>query len=244
MRRTFEAMGTIVSLDLDGPLPLEVLSAAETAVHGVDATFSLYRADSPLSRIAAGELRLEDAPEAVRDEYARAVGWREATSGWFTPHRPDGVLDLSGTVKAVALAAASDLLAAAGGVGMLGIGGDIALVGSAGPRVIGVVDPEDRSRVLTALRVDGSRRAVATSGSAERGDHIWSRLGVSDIRQATVVADDIVTADVLATAIVAAGSTHLDDLTARFDVDVLVVTGDGLLATPGLRLATRAAASA
>jgi thiamine biosynthesis lipoprotein len=49
-----------------------------------------------------------------------------------------------------------------------------------------------------------------------------------------VIADDIVTADVLATAIVAAGPSGLDDVTARFDIDALVVTTEGLLATPRL----------
>jgi thiamine biosynthesis lipoprotein len=51
-----------------------------------------------------------------------------------------------------------------------------------------------------------------------------------------VVADDIITADVLATAIISGGSTALDDLTARFNVDVLTVDREGCLrATPGMR---------
>jgi thiamine biosynthesis lipoprotein len=102
------------------------------------------------------------------------------------------------------------------------------------PWSIGIVDPDDRDRLLADHRLLGSRRAVATSGSAERGDHIWTRFGSTDVRQATVIADDIVTADVLATAIVAAGPSGLDDVTARFDIDALVVTTEGLLATPRL----------
>jgi thiamine biosynthesis lipoprotein len=57
----------------------------------------------------------------------------------------------------------------------------------------------------------------------------------------SVAAQDIVTADVLATAIVAGGRPTLDAVTARWDVDVLAVADDGgLLATPGFR-APRAA---
>lgn len=88
------------------------------------------------------------------------------------------------------------------------------------------------------------RLALATSGSAERGDHIWT-VGVRrgggaprrpDFVQVSVAASDIDTADVLATAIVAGGRTTLDTVTARWDVDVLVVAHDGaLLATPGFR---------
>jgi thiamine biosynthesis lipoprotein len=105
---------------------------------------------------------------------------------------------------------------------------------------IGVVDPFDRAALVCAVVLRGERRAVATSGSAERGDHIW--LGgdpaQADFVQATVIANDIVTADVLATAIVAAGRAGLDDLCDRWPIDVLTVDREGwMLATPGFRAA-------
>jgi thiamine biosynthesis lipoprotein len=57
-----------------------------------------------------------------------------------------------------------------------------------------------------------------------------------DFAQVSVAAADIITADVLATAIVAGGRATLDSVTARWDVDVLAVAHDGaLLATPGFR---------
>jgi thiamine biosynthesis lipoprotein len=50
----------------------------------------------------------------------------------------------------------------------------------------------------------------------------------------SVAAADILTADVLATAIVSGGRAALDEFAERFDVDVLAVQRDGsLLATPG-----------
>jgi thiamine biosynthesis lipoprotein len=58
-----------------------------------------------------------------------------------------------------------------------------------------------------------------------------------------VVADDIVTADVLATAIVAGGEEMLTEACARWDIDVLAVQTDGgLRATPGFRAALAEAA--
>jgi thiamine biosynthesis lipoprotein len=231
MRHTFATMGTVASLHLDTAVDDATLREVEQIFARHEATFSLYRDDTPAAALARGELTLEDAPSAVREEYARAVEWRTATSGWFTPHRPDGVIDLDGTIKAVALQEAAARLDSADAEGLLGVGGDIVRLGT-GPRTVGVVDPDDRSRLL-ADPVLANRRAIATSGSSERGDHIWSALGRSDIRQATVLADDIVTADVLATAIVAAGSAEAGDLLDRFDVDALLVTADGLRATPG-----------
>jgi thiamine biosynthesis lipoprotein len=50
----------------------------------------------------------------------------------------------------------------------------------------------------------------------------------------SVIADSIVTADVLATAIISGGQVSLDDSTARWPIDVLVVRRNGeLLASPG-----------
>ena len=56
----------------------------------------------------------------------------------------------------------------------------------------------------------------------------------------SVAAADIVTADVLATAIVAGGSPMLDLAAEGWDIDVLAVRSDGeVLATPGFRARLR-----
>lgn len=230
MRTAFEAMGTVVSISTQTEVAPRVLDAVRRVFEDYDETFSLYRPSSPLSALVRGELILEAAPESVRDEYARALEWRTRTHGWFTPHRPDGAIDLSGTIKAVAADAARGLLEDAGAAGLLGAGGDIVAFGG-GAHSVGIVDPGERTRLLADIVLPAGR-AIATSGSAERGDHIWSRLGATDVVQASVLADDIVTADVLATALVAAGSAGRDDLLDAFDVDALIVTRDGLLATP------------
>ncbi|HZW42092.1 MAG TPA: hypothetical protein VFE99_07300, partial [Agromyces sp.] len=65
---------------------------------------------------------------------------------------------------------------------------------------------------------------------------IWTPPGAgpAEFVQVSVAATDILTADVLATAIVAGGRPALDEFADRFPIDVLAVLGDGsLLATPG-----------
>ena len=79
-------------------------SEVEGVFDELDRRFSLYRDDSELNRIAARQLRLVDASEELREAYATAIAWRRETRGVFTPHRPDGVIDLSGVVKAMASA--------------------------------------------------------------------------------------------------------------------------------------------
>jgi thiamine biosynthesis lipoprotein len=245
MRHTFTTMGTVASVELPESVEHSI-GAIESVFRDYDEKFSLYRHDSELSRIASGELRLGDASAWMVDTYAEALTWRGRTAGAFSPHRPDGVIDLNGLVKAQAIRDAGRVLGAANADRWcINVGGDVLVCdpGAGRPWDIGIVDPMDRTSLLTAIALTGNRRAIATSGAAERGDHIWRGGSTStpDFQQVTVVADDIVTADVLATAIMAGGFDALDDLSAAFPVDVLTVdTGGHLLATPRLQLRTLA----
>ncbi|HMH59285.1 MAG TPA: FAD:protein FMN transferase [Galbitalea sp.] len=229
----FETMGTVVSIEPPLKVPeIEALFAS------YNERFSLYRSDSELSRIADGSLRLADASSELRNAYSLALEWRSLTAGVFTPHRPDGIIDLSGIVKALAIEAAGHVLAEDGDW-IINVGGDVLTSGQAA--TVGITDPFDRTQLLTSARLGGSRRAVATSGSSERGDHIWGGRGFA---QVTVVANEIVTADVLATAIVAGGVDTLNASTSGWDIDVLAIDPAGnLFATPGFTVSIAAAAA-
>jgi thiamine biosynthesis lipoprotein len=222
-------MGTMVSLEIDHPIELPGLVAC---FDRYDETFSLYRPDSELSRVASGELALTDASAELRDAYSAAIDWRSVTSGAFTPNRPDGVVDLDGIVKALAIDEAGRLLGPSRWC--LNVGGDVLVNGDGW--TVGVVDPDDRGALLCSFRLESPRRAIATSGVSERGEHVWGRT--ADFAQVTVIADDIVTADVLATAILAGGAAFRDTASARRPVDLATVTRDGRIEmTPGARAA-------
>lgn len=252
---TFRCMGTIVSLTVPAA-PADWTAAAAAALAAatgvverlfleLDARFSLYRPDSEASRLARGELSPGEVSQDFRSRYAEAAEWRLLTEGAFTPERPDGVPDLSGLVKGLAIKEAGAALQSLGlGDWCLNAGGDVLaagspLVGGRAPWQAGIVDPQDRRTLFAAYPLGGSTGAgaLATSGSTERGDHIWtSGTGVSVFRQVSVAAADIVTADVLATAIVAGGVPMLNRATGGWDVAVLAVRNDGgILATPGFR---------
>lgn len=201
----------------------------------VNEKYSLYRDDSEISAVARGDISLAEASEELREEYARALEWREKTDGAFTPHRPDGVIDLSGTIKAVAIESAAKLLTDAGFVNFsVNVGGDLTTSGDQAANetgwITGIVDPQDRGTVIAAVRLNAEFPAMATSGSGERGEHIWLRPETTkDFVQATVIAEDIITADVLATAIIAGGQATLDQITQNFVVAVMTVASDGAL---------------
>jgi len=242
MRHVFVTMGTVVSLDVSAADPAAPLELIERVFADADARFSLYRDDSELSRINAGGSALLDASQELREAYELASDWRVRTSGAFTPTRPDGLLDLNGVVKALAMHDAGCVLDAAGCRDWtLVVGGDLLASGfgpGGAPWVTGIVDPADRTALLCAIELRDPRRAMATSGTAERGDHIWMAGMAPEYLQVTVVADDILTADVLATAIVAGGESMLRAACERWDIDVLTVgSAAELTATPGFRAA-------
>ncbi|TDT74636.1 thiamine biosynthesis lipoprotein [Arthrobacter sp. AG258] len=252
--RTFECMGTVISLTMpvgmaaEGQPRLDELAAATAVVERLfrelDETFSLYRPDSEASRLARGELTLRTASAQMRERYAEAHDWRLRTEGAFTPERPDGVLDLSGIVKGHAIReAGTSLLALGRRDWCLNAGGDVLVSGSPRPGSTepwkaGIVDPADRRTLITgyALGAGGQHAALATSGSAERGEHIWRLGGGTEFVQVTAAAADIVTADVLATAIVSGGMPMLNLAADSWDVAVLAIRADGsMLATPAFR---------
>jgi thiamine biosynthesis lipoprotein len=79
---------------------------------------------------------------------------------------------------------------------------------------VGITDPHRPGQVLTVAELaDG---AVATSGTAERGAHIWDpRTGraASDVVQVTVIGPSLTWADGYATAAMALGPQAYDWLT-------------------------------
>lgn len=227
----FAAMGTMVSVHSVRPLPRAVEDAVMGAFVVLEERFSLWRPDSEASAVARRETGVTDTSETYRLVYELAVRWRARTQGAFTPHRPDGVIDLSGIVKALALDAARDVLVSAGFADWcLNAGGDVLTdgVGPDGrPWVVGIVDPAERGALLSRVTAGAGRRAVATSGIAERGEHVWRIGSDGTFVQVSVAADDIVTADVLATAILAAGPDALTLAHDIADIDVLACTADG-----------------
>jgi thiamine biosynthesis lipoprotein len=233
-------MGTVVSIRLaqtepDDSRAVNAVAAAAEVFEEFNARFSLYLEESELSRISRGELALADSSIEMREAYARAIDWRSRTNGDFTPHRPDGVIDLNGTIKAEAIEAAARILREHGFNDFsLNCGGDVLVSGKpeSGSWVTGIVDPGPNNTLLSAVQHTDEWCAIATSSITERGEHIWSRPETATdaiFTQVSVVAENIVTADVWATAIMAGGQRALDLAVVTDKLAVLAVTRDGEL---------------
>lgn len=200
-------------------MPVSVLARADTArdpdvaqavaavfaeLREVDDRFSPYRYDSEISRVARGELALADCCADVQEVAHRCEVANALTGGLFDATRPDGRWDPSGLVKGWATERAMRHLAAARGPDWcLNCGGDVIATAPSGqPFVVGIADPADPTRVIA--RIPCTLGAVATSGTAARGAHLYDprtgRPADLALRAVTVAGPSLETADMIATA--------------------------------------------
>lgn len=247
-----QCMGTVFRFagrtELDQPAFDEAIFRACATLHAADEIFSLYKPESPLSRLARGETSVADCPPVVDQIWDACEGWEKITDGWFKAFTPQHTFDPSGLVKTWAAREAARVLEQAGVKDFaLNAGGDVWLADSLIPGVnwciaiskpITIASPD--AGVLTVFDLNNTgMRAVATSGSAERGNHIWNPKNPDAVQnelvQVTVIADDLVRADVWATAAFAEGARAIERLNREPDLEALFVFADGQLAgTDGL----------
>jgi FAD:protein FMN transferase len=212
VRRIEHVMGMPVIVDVrDGHVREEALDEVFAWLHEVDARFSTYKPDSEICRIDRRELPLGEAHVDVRDviDHCERL-WRE-TGGYFDLRAgPDGALDPSGLVKGWSVDRAAAILEEAGAANYaVNAGGDIRLRGGALPDTcwrIGIQHPLERDRI--AAVVETRDLAVATSGTYERGEHVFdphTHRPPTGLLSVTITGPDLATADAYATAAFAMG---------------------------------------
>ena len=250
---TASIMGTVMSLAAPGGTDAELFAAAAaaafTGLRHADEVFSPFKPDSPVSQIRDGRLPLaglgaHPAGAEIREILAVCASLKSRSGGafdaWAVGDPP--VFDPCGAVKGWAAERASAVLAAHGLTRhSLGAGGDIRVRGGSGegPWRVGITDPHRPGRILAVAELaDG---AVATSGSAERGVHVWdprSRRPASPLAQVTVIGPSLTWADGYATAAMALGVQAygwLVGLAERTGYQALTVDQEtGIWWTPGM----------
>ena len=250
-RRAFVAqvMGLPVSVHVRGPAArgADVEAAVEAlfdALRADDALFSTWKADSEVSRIRRGQLLLTDADARVRHVAALCEEATRRTGGSFDAWLPDAdgvrVFDPTGLVKGWAVERATGALVER----LAELGPHDVLVSAGGDVLvhcertdtpdwrIAIEDPRDRSRTL--LTVPLRRGAVATSGTAARGNHIVdpaTGAPPAGLLSATVIGPELTWADVYATAAFVRGSGALAWLSGLAQHAGVVVTAEGAVRT-------------
>jgi thiamine biosynthesis lipoprotein len=231
-RHAEPVMGTIVSFEVRprGTAPDHAWAAISDAcrvLHHADDVFSVYRPDSPLTRLRRRELTLTECPPDVAAVLALCQTAREQSGGWFDPWAMPGGVDPTGLVKGWAAREAATALRNAGvAAGLVNAAGDIAVFGRPAGRQgwrVGIRSPDAPDRLLCVVDADG---AVATSGSYERGDHVLDAgtgCPATAAVSATVCGPDLAFADAFATGLLSAGEAGFDPL-VRAGYEALIVT--------------------
>jgi FAD:protein FMN transferase len=229
-RRHAQVMGTVASFHVHGAVEPQradlAIDAALAELERLEQMFSTFRPTSQISRVNAGQLDLLDCSPEVIDVLDACAWLAHASDDAFTIHR-NGRLDPAGFVKGWAAERAGDVLTAHGIENFyLSVGGDLMMRGTpdgctaADGWAIAIVDPTGRGAtctdaagdhaVVASITVHGG--AVATSGTAERGDHLWAGDGSPAVQWAsvTVLGPSLTWADAFATTACAIGEHGLD----------------------------------
>lgn len=233
--RTVEhVMGLPVSVDVRGGDAAvdAALRDGFAWLHEVDARFSPFRSDSEATRFGRGEVAVHQLSADLAEVLGIAERYEVLTDGAFRSRIGERGLDLCGVVKGWAIHRLADQLSAAGAANFcVNAGGDVVTSGEPGPGRrwrVGIRHPLRGDRMCATLSIGSA--AVATSGNYERGEHIFDgRTGrpASGLLSITVVAPDLTTADITATAAFALGRPGIAWAAGQAGCLVFAVTDDG-----------------
>ena len=220
VRKRYEihVWGTVLFLDLGSASISEAamdtaVDSVKSFVYEVDEVFSTYKDGSFVSRLRRGEISIDACPADLQEVWNLCAVARDLTGGAFDPWAVAGGFDPSGSVKGWAADRVAQILVDAGcediqvnAAGDLTLRGGVTENGIVGPWKIGVVNPDNRQEVLRIFEINNG--AIATSGTYERGAHIFDpATGTIAIgaKSATALGPDGGLADALATALMVAG---------------------------------------
>ena len=240
-------MGTVFLFQIQDPLPPDELKRqCEVAVEileEADQTFSLYKPESEISRIVRGELAWERASGVQRTIRDLAANWQDSTHSFFNP-RSGNEYDPSGLVKGWAAQNSAQFLEANGIRNFtLNAGGDIYLSSGLEKSILTRVGLSNLKpiasehagvSIVLELAYTGYQ-AVATSGTSERGEHVWRSGSNANFQQVTVVSKDLISADVWATALLSGGNKAWE-LFLNQDEDLIgfgVFENGAIVSSPG-----------
>lgn len=171
----------------------------------VDEVFSTYKSNSEISRINNGTLLLKNANKDVQDIFDLSEKTKIETNGYFDIRKEDGTYDPSGIVKGWAIHNATQILLEEGYKDFyVEAGGDIQVHGRENEGWnIGIKNPFNVNEIIKVVRLKNNE-GIATSGSYERGSHIYNPKNKQDALNAivslTVIGPNIYEADRFATA--------------------------------------------
>lgn len=233
MRQTRDMMGMHVTVEVGDGDGVRACDLVFSYFDYVDRTFSTYKPDSEISRVNRGELAEYQYSQDMVEIFRLAEQTKQETHGFFDVRKPDGTCDPSGIVKGWAIWQASLMLERHGYEHFfIDAGGDVqghVKGGSSQTWKIGIRNPFVPQEVIKVLQT--TNEGVATSGTYERGQHIYNPHSpgapISDIVSLTVVGPNIYEADRFATAAFAMGKAGIGFIESMPKLEGYVVDASG-----------------
>lgn len=190
----------------------------------VDETFSPFKNTSEVAKFNRGEEYSDDLKEILR----LAEDLKKETNGYFDVIRPDGKMDPSGIVKGWAIKNAADILRNLGYKRFfVDAGGDAEIVGNFR---WGIRNPFNVKEIVKVLNLTDV--GIATSGTYERGQHIYDPIGkkseITDIVSLTVIGPNVFDADRFATPAFAMGKRGIEFIEAREGFEGYMIDKNGI----------------
>jgi thiamine biosynthesis lipoprotein len=183
------------------------IAGVEAFFHDVDEEFSTFKPNSTVTKLRKNLIKIQDAPDLVKEVWSGCLRSRELSHGAFDPWSVEGGFDPSGYVKGWAAEKAAEMLVKAGCHSVqINAAGDIALRGDK-PWKIGVVNPDNKSEIVQVFEITNGN--IATSGHYEKGAHIkdpHTGLIAIGAKSGTVLGPDGGLCDAFATALMVDGT--------------------------------------
>jgi thiamine biosynthesis lipoprotein len=216
LSRQVESWGTVILFELSSQQVsedklIQAFSEAEKFIHHVDELFSTYKENSTISRLKRDEIEISSCSPEVQEVWDLCEKTMELTDGAFNPWLKG--FDPSGLVKGWAAQKCGEIFEKYGvenslvnAAGDLALRGGLLKDGALTPWEIGIRNPEIKDEIVESFKIYTG--AIATSGSYEKGAHIYdpfTNLIAIGARSATVIGPDAAIADALATALVVSG---------------------------------------
>ena len=216
LSRQVESWGTVILFELSSQHVsadklIQAFTEAEQFIYHVDEVFSTYKENSIISQLKREEIEISSCSGEVKEVWGLCKKTMELTDGAFNPWLKG--FDPSGLVKGWAAQKCGEIFEKYGvenslvnAAGDLALRGGLLTGGEVTPWEIGIRNPEIKDEIVESFKINTG--AIATSGSYEKGAHIYdpfTNLIAIGARSATVIGPDAAIADALATALMVAG---------------------------------------
>lgn len=213
MKETKILMGMPVTVEIcDASATQKDIATVFAYFDYVDKTFSTYKPDSEITKINNGLVLPENFSKDMKTVFELSKETKQETDGYFDIVNNQGIYDPSGLVKGWAIFNAAKILKNLGFKHFyVEAGGDIQVEGKNHQNMawkVGIKNPFNVKEIVKTV-YSKNNEGIATSGSYQRGSHIYNpknrKQELAEIISLTVIGTNIYQADRFATAAFAMG---------------------------------------